>query len=53
MFGKNTLLFEKLTSQSVVLSDLCEVKQAIKTGDDKNIHSRQKIKIKFQTCNWW
>ena len=48
MFGKNALLFEKLTSQSVVLSDLCEVKQAIKTGDNKIYIHDKKLKSNFK-----
>jgi hypothetical protein len=48
MFGKNASLFEKLNSKSTVLSNLCEVKQAIKTGNDKKYISNKKEKSNYK-----
>lgn len=48
MFGKNAGLFEKLNSQSTVLSNLCEVKQTIKTGNDEKYISTKKEKANFK-----
>lgn len=43
LFGKDSGLFETLKEKSIPLADVCEVKQAIKTGnDDKYIHAVQK-----------
>ncbi len=48
MFGKDASLFENLNSKSIVLSKLCEVKQAIKTGNDKKYISNKKEKANFK-----
>jgi len=42
LFGANASLFDKLKKSSVILNEVCEVKQAIKTGDDKKyIHDKK------------
>ncbi len=48
LFGENASLFQKLKKKSVVLEDLCEVKQAIKTGDDKRYIHDKKLKSNFK-----
>jgi len=48
MFGKNASLFENLNKQSTILSNICEVKQAIKTGNDKKYILDKKLKSNFK-----
>ncbi len=48
MFGKNASLFEKLNSKSIELSKICEVKQAIKTGNDQKYISNKKESENFK-----
>ncbi|MFH2028996.1 MAG: TaqI-like C-terminal specificity domain-containing protein [Bacteroidota bacterium] len=48
MFGKNASLFENLNSKSIKLSKLCEVKQAIKTGNDQKYISNKKERANFK-----
>lgn len=48
MFGKNASLFEKLNSRSIALAKLCEIKQAIKTGNDLKYISNKKESANFK-----
>lgn len=48
LFGANASLFDKLKKNSIILNEVCEVKQAIKTGDDKKYIHDKKSKLNYK-----
>ncbi|MGZ4156369.1 MAG: Eco57I restriction-modification methylase domain-containing protein [Bacteroidia bacterium] len=48
MFGKDSHILHRIKSKGIPLNKLCNLKQAIKTGDDKKYISHSKIKNNFK-----
>ena len=48
MFGKDSVVLKKMKSNGVQFDTLCDLRQAIKTGDDKKYISNKKLKKNYK-----